>query len=114
MATRDIDVLPEDVERELSRCGEELEKVIRDQNQDQQNNRAVPPLLYHYTDEAGLAGIIETGTIRLSDIHKLNDPSEIRHGLQSLYNLLERYCAREPAALFVNQFIDVMQQNLGK
>src|SRR6266851_9677740 len=40
-----------------------------------------PPMLYHYTNEAGLKGIIESGTLRCSDIFDMNDPSELRHGL---------------------------------
>src|SRR5580700_1659973 len=40
-----------------------------------------PPLLYHYTNDAGLAGIIEGGRLWFSHIFALNDPSELRHGL---------------------------------
>lgn len=40
----------------------------------------VPPLLYHYTDDAGLLGILKSGKIWLSDVFHLNDPAELRHG----------------------------------
>jgi len=40
-----------------------------------------PPTLYHYTTDAGLYGILETGSLWLSDIFFLNDPSELRHGI---------------------------------
>jgi hypothetical protein len=43
---------------------------------------AVPPptLIFHYTNDTGLRGIIETGKLWLTDIFNLNDPSELRHG----------------------------------
>ena len=40
-----------------------------------------PPMLYHYTNEMGFKGIMESGTLRFSDIFDMNDPSELRHGL---------------------------------
>src|SRR4030067_3353051 len=47
-----------------------------------------PQLIYHYTDDAGLKGIIESGKLRLSDIFSLNDPSELRHGLSFAEKIL--------------------------
>jgi hypothetical protein len=38
-------------------------------------------MIYHYTDDLGLRGIIESGKLWFSDIFGLNDPSELRHGL---------------------------------
>jgi hypothetical protein len=43
--------------------------------------RPDPEILYHYTDDAGLHGILESGTLWLSDIFGLNDPSELSHGV---------------------------------
>ena len=42
--------------------------------------RKPPDILYHYTDDVGLKGILESGKLRLTDIHNLNDPSELTHG----------------------------------
>jgi DUF2971 family protein len=39
-----------------------------------------PPIIFHYTDDVGLRGILETGTLWLNDIFYLNDPSELRYG----------------------------------
>jgi hypothetical protein len=39
-----------------------------------------PPIIFHYTDDVGLRGILETGTLWLTDIFYLNDPSELRYG----------------------------------
>lgn len=40
------------------------------------------PILYRYTDDQGLRGILEHGTLWLSDVFSMNDPSEIRYGLR--------------------------------
>jgi hypothetical protein len=39
-----------------------------------------PPIIYHYTDDKGLRGILETGTMHFHDIFGLNDPSELNYG----------------------------------
>jgi len=51
--------------------------------------RAPSPVLFHYTNDTGLAGIIENGRLWLSDIFALNDPSELRHGLGVAIDLLK-------------------------
>jgi Protein of unknown function (DUF2971) len=56
-----------------------------------------PALLYHYTNDAGLVGIIESGRLRFSDIFALNDPSELRHGLSAaIESLKSRATAARP------------------
>jgi hypothetical protein len=40
-----------------------------------------PDLVFHYTNDVGLRGILQNKTLWLTDIFDLNDPSEIRHGL---------------------------------
>src|SRR6266516_395860 len=40
-----------------------------------------PATIYHYTDDRGLKGILESGKLWFTDIFDLNDPSELRHGL---------------------------------
>jgi hypothetical protein len=39
-----------------------------------------PPMLFHYTDDAGFKGILEYGNIRLTNVVNLNDPAEFKHG----------------------------------
>jgi hypothetical protein len=39
-----------------------------------------PPMLHHYTNAAGLQGILASGHIWLSDTFRMNDPSEVEHG----------------------------------
>ncbi|MFZ3351214.1 MAG: DUF2971 domain-containing protein [Xanthobacteraceae bacterium] len=48
-----------------------------------------PPMVYHYTNDAGLRGIIESGKLWFSDIFGLNDPSELRHGLAAAIDALK-------------------------
>jgi Protein of unknown function (DUF2971) len=65
-----------------------------------------PPVLYHYTNDAGLAGIIESGKLWFSDIFALNDPSELRHGLSiAIETLKSRAVADRPEIeTFASQF----------
>jgi hypothetical protein len=48
-----------------------------------------PSMIYHYTNDAGLGGIIESGKLWFSDIFGLNDPSELRHGLKVAIDVLK-------------------------
>jgi hypothetical protein len=48
-----------------------------------------PPIIYHYTSDVGLRGILETGQLWLTDILQLNDPSELNHGLSIGINVLK-------------------------
>jgi hypothetical protein len=63
-----------------------------------------PTIIYHYTDDAGLKGILETGKVRLSDIFSLNDPSELSHGFSIFVETLKTSAASGPpeAKLFAN------------
>lgn len=47
-----------------------------------------PQTLFHYTNDTGLHGILESGKLRLSNIFSLNDPSEISHGLSHAITIL--------------------------
>jgi hypothetical protein len=46
-------------------------------------------MIYHYTNSAGLKGILESGNLWFSDIFGLNDPSELRHGLGCAIDILK-------------------------
>lgn len=48
------------------------------------NTRAVPKVLYHYTDAAGLQGIIEGGVMRATHLAFMNDASEYVHAVSLL------------------------------
>jgi hypothetical protein len=65
-----------------------------------------PPVAYHYTTDAGLRGILESGRIRLTDILSLNDPSELRHGLSRAQDILDQKAASGPpeSVMFAKDF----------
>jgi hypothetical protein len=47
--------------------------------------RGVPPILYHYTDAAGLKGIVESGVLRATHVAFMNDASEYLHAASLLF-----------------------------
>lgn len=58
-----------------------------------------PSLLYHYTDGAGLRGILESGKLWFTDIFNLNDPTELRHGLQPAVEIIKQRAKNGPQGL---------------
>jgi len=52
-----------------------------------------PPILYHYTSEAGLKGILDSGKLWLTDIFSLNDPSEMTYGFSRALPILNEFVA---------------------
>jgi hypothetical protein len=65
-----------------------VERFVREVNE-----RPTPKMLYHYTDAAGLRGILESGILRFGDIFYMNDPSEMRHGIGTAFELLDDMAA---------------------
>src|SRR3712207_6443485 len=55
-----------------------------------------PPLLYHYTSEAGFRSILESRTIWASAVADLNDEIEVRYPRSFLRATVERAYAVEP------------------
>jgi hypothetical protein len=47
-----------------------------------------PTLIYHYRNDTGLRGIIESGKLWFTNIFYLNDPSELRHGVSPAIEML--------------------------
>jgi Protein of unknown function (DUF2971) len=52
-------------------------------------NKTKPELIFHYTDDVGLKGILETGVLWVSDLFHLNDPSELTHGFSLSVDVLK-------------------------
>lgn len=50
-----------------------------------------PDRLFHFTDSAGLVGILQNQSLRASFAPSLNDPSEVRYGLACARDHIERY-----------------------
>lgn len=62
-----------------------------------EEERKPPNIIYHYTNDIGLRGILESGNIWLTDIFNLNDPSEISHGFSHAVDILNRKSESGPA-----------------
>jgi hypothetical protein len=75
-----------------------------------------PNIVYHYTDDAGLRGIIESGTLWYTDVSYLNDPSEFKYGVSIATNVLERTTANasQAAQIFYRDFRQFYGDGLGK
>jgi DUF2971 family protein len=67
-----------------------------------------PPMIYHYTNDLGLRGILESGQLWLTDIFALNDPSELKHGFSHAVDILSSKSANGPpeSQIFVRHFAD--------
>jgi hypothetical protein len=74
----------------------------------------VPPTIYHYTDDAGLRGILESGRLWLSDIFKLNDPSELRHGFSHAVDILNSKAesGHRSTKIFAKQFATILERGM--
>jgi len=53
-----------------------------------------PPLLYHYTDHAGLLGIVSSSELWATNAKFLNDASEVKYGSQLAIPSVKGYIAR--------------------
>src|SRR4051812_28618094 len=53
-------------------------------------NAAAPKVLYHYTDAAGLLGIVRDRKIWLTDFRYMNDAMEFRHGMGMATSILDQ------------------------
>ena len=73
------DEYPRDMQGALEQFGREAGQII-DAFVKTVTSRERPDRIYHYTTDAGLKGILESGKLRLTDICSLNDPSELNHG----------------------------------
>jgi hypothetical protein len=84
---------PQDMQDALDQFCRESAQIIQLRVKTLQNP---PPIIYHYTDDVGLKGILESGQIWLTDIFNLNDPSEVRHGFSHAVNILKSKVANDP------------------
>ncbi len=82
-------IIPHDMSNAIKHYDTEATKLLKEFTEEVEAKKPLPPILYHYTNRAGLAGIIESGKMRLSDIFRQNDPSELKHGLCIALNVLK-------------------------
>lgn len=98
-----------DAYEDLNKVLKELENTyisILDRLHDELSTRTPPDSIYHYTNDSGLHGIIESGKLRLSNIFSLNDPLELSHGLSHAETILLRETINGPpqAKVFAENF----------
>jgi len=73
---------------------------------DKVNAKKPPPIIYHYTGDSGLRGILETGRLWLTDVFSLNDPSELNHGFSLLLKALMSKAVSQDAKDFAQGLVD--------
>jgi hypothetical protein len=86
------DILPEDMHAEVGKFDAAADEIIQSIGR-ALNAREPPPIIYHYTNDAGLRGILESGKLWLTDIFDLNDPSELSHGFSHAVSILSNKAA---------------------
>jgi hypothetical protein len=96
--------IPQEMADALGKFSDESGRINDTIVNDLVSKREVPPVIYHYTNDLGLRGILETGVFWLTDIFNLNDPSELRHGFShrvnpSLKSLKPLICKKESKIL---------------
>ena len=101
----EADVVPPDLRAEIEKFDAAANAIVKSIG-GALDASVPPPMIFHYTNDAGLRGIIESGKIWLTDIFNLNDPSELSHGFSYSISILnERVAAGPPAAkLFAQTF----------
>ena len=80
--------LPDELQKVLQTHWEKTAEIC-DPFADKLTGKPVPPTSYHYTDDRGLRGILETGRLWFTDLFSLNDPSELNHGISLALKILE-------------------------
>ena len=74
---------------------------------------ATPDILYHYTDQKGLLGIIESRSLWASKIRHLNDTSEFLHGISVARSLL-RENAESTTNNFTRKYCETLKGSLNR
>jgi hypothetical protein len=74
-----FDAVPRDMQDALERFNDDAQEIVHSFLATLES-QPPPPIVYHYTNDVGLKGILETGQLWLTDIFSLNDPSELTHG----------------------------------
>lgn len=82
------------------------------------NKRKPPEILYHYTNNSGLLGIIDSKSLHLTDMSFLNDPYEVEFGFieshkMLIYKMIEEY-KKEESSEKVRKFIALIQKKMNE
>lgn len=93
-------LVPEDVNGALAAIQRQLPDL---------DEAPLPPTVFHYTDTAGLLGILESGQLWATDYRFLNDSSEIAYSYRLAAEVAAEFAGRrsELAASFVDHIATV-------
>jgi DUF2971 family protein len=76
-------------DRALDAVKEKVASMISNDLRGAEDNIDYQPTIYHYTDVKGALGILKTGHLWFTERSHLNDPVEIRYGLEIAHELFE-------------------------
>lgn len=91
-----FDAVPGDMQDALERFNDDAQEIVHSFLATVESQTR-PPIVYHYTNDSGLKGILETGQLWLTDIFSLNDPSELTHGFSVAIDALTSKVASDSA-----------------
>jgi hypothetical protein len=99
------EALPPQLSDRISGLDKELEAIAWEFPQSLEAE-PTPELIYHYTDDNGFRGILDSGSLWCTDVAYLNDPSEIKYGVSLATELLAAEVAGASLAeqLFARDF----------
>lgn len=106
--------LPHELKEILDKCHDAIMAILTTFQQSIESS-TVPEFIYHYTDDKGLKGILESGNLWLTDIFGLNDPSELKHGAKTSSDAIRTYGQGNDAiTLFANSYDEIVNRGLEK
>ena len=77
----------------------EVASLIEKDVQDAEGIAPCPPIVYHYTDVMGALGILQSGRLWFTERAHMNDPVEIRYGLDTAHKLFQTVANNRSAAV---------------
>lgn len=98
-------LVPPNVQKAIDQFQIEADQILQP-FVDKLKEKTPPPIIYHYTGDLGLRGILETGQLWLTDVFSLNDPSELNHGFSFLLKALMNKAASPDAQNFAQGLVE--------
>lgn len=107
------DAMPDELKKAIEEHKEKIDSIVKSHS-DKLAADPPPKLIYHYTDDQGLKGILETGRLWFTDLFYLNDPSELEHGIKHGLDALQSAANTGPNELkfFHKIFADTMNNRV--
>ncbi len=96
------------------RCSIDAAEVVLKRIKDEVVKEGTPETIFHYTDYIGLRGILENREIWLSSIFRMNDPSELRHGVEPMISIVQEFSNSKGSVVkaFARFFSQVLRGNI--